>query len=147
MFRPGMWRLGRTVDPFWEMQRLQREMNELFSGFSHVSGKDYPAVNAWVSENEVLVTAELPGIDPGKLDISVAGDTLTLRGVREPESIREGDVYHRQERSFGEFSRTLQLPFQVESEKVVAKYDKGVLQAKLPRAEADKPRKISIKSE
>jgi HSP20 family protein len=135
------------TDPFWEMQRLQREMNDLFSGYGRVSGRDYPALNAWLSENEVMATAELPGIDPEKLDISVVGDSLTLRGIREADRIQEGDTYHRQERGFGEFSRTIQLPFQVDADKVEAKYEKGILRIRLPRAEADKPRRISIKSE
>ncbi len=147
MFRRGLWGLGRTIDPFWEMQRLQREMNDLFSGYGRVSGRDFPAINAWVGEDEIVATAELPGIDTGKLDISVAGDVLTLQGKREADKIQEGDVYHRQERNFGEFSRSIQLPFQVNADKVEAQYEKGILRVRLPKAEADKPKKIAVKSE
>lgn len=147
MFGPGIWRLGRIVDPFTEVQRLQREMNRLFSGASEVYAHDFPAVNVWRSEGGAIVTAELPGIDAAKLDISVVGDSLTVSGNRELETLREGESYHRQERTYGRFSRTLQLPFQVDAAKVEAKYDKGVLQITLPRVEAEKPKKIAIKSE
>lgn len=147
MFGPGIWRFGRIVDPMTEMQRLQREMNNLFSGTTDFFAHDFPAVNVWRGENAVIVTAELPGIDAQKLDISVIGDSLTLSGSREPEVLKEGDSYHRQERSCGKFARTLQLPFHVDAAKVEAKYEKGVLRITLPRVEAEKPKKIVIKAE
>lgn len=147
MFGPIMWRLGRIADPFTEVQRLQREMNRLFSGATEVYAHDFPAVNVWRGENGAIVTAELPGIDPAKLDISVVGDSLTLTGIRELETLKEGESYHRQERTYGRFARTLQLPFQMVAAKVEAKYERGVLQITLPRVEAEKPKKISIKVE
>jgi len=147
MFGPGIWRLGRIADPFAEVQRLQREMNRLFSGATELYAHDFPAVNVWRGENGAIVTAELPGIDPAKLDISVVGDSLTLTGIRELEPLKEGESYHRQERTYGRFARTLQLPFQMDAAKVEAKYEKGTLQITLPRVEAEKPKKISIKVE
>ena len=147
MFGPGIWRFGRMTDPIMEMQRLQREMNRLFSGASELYAHDFPPVNVWRGEEGAIVTAEAPGIDPDKVEIAVVGDSLTLSGVREPDVLKEGESYHRQERNQGRFTRTLQLPFHVETGKVEAKYDKGVLRITLPRAEADKPRKIKIKSE
>ncbi|MFH1079540.1 MAG: Hsp20/alpha crystallin family protein [Pseudomonadota bacterium] len=147
MFGPGIWRLGRIADPLREMQRLQREMNRLFSGATELYAHDFPAVNVWRNEDGAIVTAELPGIDPAKLDISVVGDSLTLTGIREMEAIKEGESYHRQERTHGRFARTLQLPFQMDAAKVEAKYEKGVLQITLPRVETEKPKKIAIKVE
>lgn len=147
MFGPGIWRLGRIADPFTEVQRLQREMNRLFSGAAEIYAHDFPTVNVWRGEEGAILTAELPGIDPSKLDISVVGDSLTLNGVRELETLKEGESYHRQERTYGRFARTLQLPFQVDAAKVEAKYEKGVLQIVLPRIEAEKPKKIEIKVE
>jgi HSP20 family protein len=147
MFRPGVWRFGRIADPVTDMQRLQREMNRLFSGASELYAHDSPPVNVWRGEDGAIVTAEAPGIDAEKVEISVVGDSLTLSGVREPELLKEGESYHRQERNQGRFTRTLQLPFHVESGKVEARYEKGMLRISLPRAEADKPRKIKIKSE
>jgi len=145
MFGPGIWRLGRIADPFTEVQRLQREMNRLFSGATELYAHDFPAVNVWRGQDGAVVTAELPGIDPARLDISVAGDSLTLTGIRELEPLKEGENYHRQERTYGRFTRTLQLPFQVNAAKVEAKYEKGVLQITLPRVEEEKPKKIAIK--
>jgi HSP20 family protein len=104
-------------------------------------------VNAWLGEGDIIVTAELPGVDPGKVDISVVGDTLTISGLRETLQLKEGESYHRQERGHGRFTRSLQLPFHVDAGKVEATYDRGILQMTLPRSEADKPRKISVKSE
>jgi len=147
MFGPALWRFGGTADPLQEMQRLQREMNRVFSGLDQAVSRETPPVNAWVGEGDVIVTAELPGVDPANVELSVVGDTLTISGSREPEALKEGENYHRQERSYGRFTRSLQLPFHVETAKVEARYDRGILQITLPRAEADKPRKISVKSE
>lgn len=147
MFGPVLWRFGGAMDPLREMQRLRREMNQIFSGLDHPLSQEVPPVNAWVGEKDVLVTAELPGMDAGKVDISVIGDTLTISGSRETEVLKEGESYHRQERSHGRFTRTLQLPFRVEAGKVEAKYERGILRLTLPRAEADRPRKIAVRCE
>jgi HSP20 family protein len=147
MFGPGIWRFGGRMDPLREMQRLQGEMSRVFSGLGQPLNPEVPPVNAWVGESDVVVTAELPGVDPGKVDVSVVGDTLTISGIREAEPLKEGENYHRQERSHGRFTRSLQLPFHVEAGKVDAKYERGILRITLPRAEADKPRKISVMSE
>ncbi len=126
-----------------EFERLQEQLDGLFSG---VSGNvhEFPAVNVWSNEDGVVVTAELPEVDPQDLEISVIGDTLTLRGARKPVELKEGETCHRRERLHGQFARTLQLPFRVESAGVEAKMSRGVLSIRLPRAEADKPRKINI---
>ena len=107
---------------------------------------DYPAMNVWTNEDGAVVTAELPGVEPDNINIAVTGDTLTLKGSRTPEELKEGEQYHRRERGHGQFTRTFQLPFQVEAEKVEANFEKGVLSITLPRAEAEKPRKIAIKA-
>jgi len=147
MFGPAIWRFGGRMDPLQEMQRLQREMNRVFSGLEQPLNPEVPPLNAWVGESDVVVSAELPGVDPGKVDVSVVGDTLTISGAREAAALKEGESYHRQERSHGRFTRSLQLPFHVEAGKVEAKYDKGILRVTLPRAEADKPKKIAVKCE
>jgi len=147
MFGPGLWRFGVMADPLREMQRVQREMNSIFSGLGQSLTQEVPPVNVWVGESDAVVTAELPGVDPGKVDISVVGDALTISGSREAATLKGEESYHRQERNHGRFSRSLQLPFHVEAGKVEAKYDRGILRITLPRAEADKPRKISVKNE
>ena len=142
--------LGRTYSPWREMERLQRDMNRLLAGTSRWPGwsttPSYPAMNVWTDQDGAVVTAELPGIHPEDLEISVKNDTLTLQGSRAPDEVQEGETYHRRERGSGSFTRSLQLPFQVASDKVAASYQKGVLNITLPRAEADKPKKIAIKA-
>lgn len=136
--------------PMREMERLRREMDRLFSqlpsGTGLAGAPSYPAMNVWLNEDSVIVTAELPGCNPDELDISVINDTLTLSGNRVAEELPEGAVYHRRERGCGRFTRTFQLPFQIDAGKVEAHFDKGVLQVTLPRAEEDKPKKIQIKA-
>jgi len=131
-----------------EMDRLQKEMNRLFENYAPTrrSASGYPAMNVWANENGALVTAEVPGVRPDDIDVSVVGETLTLSGMRSMEEMNEGARYHRQERGYGKFTRTLQLPFAVDVNKIEATFKNGVLNVELPRAEADKPRKISVKS-
>jgi HSP20 family protein len=150
-----MWRnrplsLFYSQNPWLEIDRMQREMNQLLRSFPTFSGSrvapSFPAINVWMSDEGAVVTAELPGVNPEDLDISVVGETLTLTGSRQPDELKEGEKYHRRERRFGKFTRTFQLPFTVEANNVEAKFDKGVLHIALPRAEAEKPRKISVKA-
>jgi HSP20 family protein len=144
-----MYRRFRTPTRWQEMDHLQREMNRLFEsvygeGNRVVSG--YPAMNIWTNPESAVVTTELPGVSPENIDISIVGETLTLTGERQPEQLPEGARYHRQERGYGKFTRSVQLPFQVDAEKVDARFEKGVLHISLPRAEADKPKKIQVKA-
>ncbi len=141
------YRRYRSPSALDEVDRLQREMNRLFSsaqGRRQAAG--YPAVNIWSGEEGAILTTEIPGVHVDDLDISVVGDTITLSGSRNAPEIGEDESYHRQERGFGRFSRTMQLPFPVEVQKVDAQYRDGVLKISLPRSEADKPKKISVKN-
>ena len=133
-------------DPFAEIAQLQKSMNEAF-GSGNENRRAFPPVNVRVDENLAVVTAELPGIDPEKVEISMDAETLTLAGVREAEVVADGETFSRQERYSGKFSRTVELPFSVEKENVKARLRHGILTVELPRAEADKPRKIEVKSE
>ena len=131
------------VDPFSEMRRLQREVNRLFAG-SGSEVEAFPAVNIWSNPEEVVVKAEIPGVDPKALDIRVQDDVLTLQGERKTDEVSDGVICHRCERESGKFIRSFRLPFEVQNDKVVAKYNRGMLTITLPRAEAGKPRKIAI---
>ena len=144
MFNPSLWRLRRFSDTMPEMLQLQREMNRLFSNVGQKSPQDYPAVNIWEKDGNAVVTAELPGIDPEKMDISVLGDTITLSGEALQETLTQGDIYIRQERGIGKFKRNIQLPFQVNAQAVEARYEKGILMVTLPRIKEDLPKKIKI---
>jgi HSP20 family protein len=132
------------------MDRLRREMNRLFSDWPERAGwnvaPSFPAMNVWTDDNNAVATAELPGVSPEDIDISVENNTLTLRGRRQPEELEEGATYHRRERRFGAFNRAFNLPFRVDAGQVEAEFKNGVLSIWLPRAEADKPKKISIKT-
>ena len=133
----------RVFDTLRELEGVSRALRR----YEIPSTIEFPAVNVWLAEDHAVVTTEIPGIDPGALEISVIKDSLTLRGTRQAEELKEGECYHRRERWSGQFSKTLELPFAVESGRVEARFSKGVLFISLPRAEADKPRKIMVKSE
>jgi HSP20 family protein len=131
-----------------EINRMQREMERVFGAAlpRHFrSATDYPALNVWTNDERALVTAELPGLEARDVEISVVGNTLTLSGSRAAEALPENARFHRRERGCGEFTRSIELPFPVKAEKVEARLEKGVLQISLPRAEEDKPRKITVK--
>lgn len=125
-----------------EFERMSRLFPDLSTPFSRVA--EFPPVNVWSDGNEAVVTAELPGINPADADISVVGKTLTIKGVRKHDDPGGDGSFHRQERWTGSFSRTIDLPFQIDQGNVEARFSKGVLEIKLPRAEADKPKRITI---
>ena len=132
-----------------EMDQLQREMNRLFNAANQgrvLNTANYPAVNIWANEDGQIVSAEMPGVHPEDINIDVTGDALSISGERKPDEVAREARYHRRERSYGSFSRTVQLPFMVDTNKVEASFKNGVLTITLPRAEADRPRKITIKS-
>jgi HSP20 family protein len=144
-----IYRRFRTPTTWHEVDRLQREMNRLFEGYSprrYRAAPSYPAMNIWAQDESLVVTAEVPGVDPENIEVSVVNEMLTLSGERAPDPVEEGAQYHRQERGYGKFSRTIQLPFPVDAQKVEAVFKNGVLHITLPRKEEDKPRKIKVVS-
>lgn len=144
-----MYRRFRKPSIWQEMDQLQREMNRLFDATSTgrvINSPSYPAINIWTNEEGQLISAEMPGIHPDDIDIDVTGDALSISGERKPHEVTKEARYHRRERNYGAFSRTIQLPFMVDTNKVEANFKNGVLLIALPRAEAGKPKKITIKS-
>jgi len=137
---------GRVLSSWREFERLQREVNRLFTDLRDPGETAFPPVNVWTNPEGAIVSAELPGIDANKLDISVLGNSVTINGQREAEPVKEGSTYHRRERLTGRFTRTLEVPFRIESAKVTAEYKRGVLNINLPRAEDDRPKQIAIKA-
>jgi HSP20 family protein len=132
-----------------ELDQFQREMNRLFDATGKgrvIKPLSYPAINIRMNEDEQLITAEMAGVHPDNIDIDVTGDAITISGERKMDQRIEDVYYHRRERNYGTFSRTIQLPFMVDTNKVEASFKNGILQIRLPRAEADKPKKISITS-
>lgn len=108
------------------------------------SGPGFPAFNIWTDDDGAVLTSELPGVVIEELEITVTGRHITLKGGRRLSDEEQKAERVRRERPEGSFERTFQLPYAIESGKVEAKLVNGVLEVSLPRAENDKPRKVSI---
>ena len=141
----------RSVPSLWEeMDQLQREMNQLFDSALTSHGEDkvnFPAINVWVKpDSGQVITAEIPGVNFEDLDLKISGDVLTISGKR--ENLEQDDLvsFHRQERVFGDFSRSIRLSFPVDTDKVEASVEKGILKIWLPMVESEKPRRIPVKT-
>ncbi|HEY9160386.1 MAG TPA: Hsp20/alpha crystallin family protein [Desulfomonilia bacterium] len=130
------------LNPFREFQDFDQDMGRIFSR----GRQAYPPVNVYVTGDDVVVTSEVPGIEASQIDLTVAGDMLTLKAEKKPVDLKEGEKWHRNERAYGSFNRTVKLPYNVDSSKIEALYDKGILKLTLPRAESDKPRKINVRT-
>jgi HSP20 family protein len=131
---------------------LIREFNQAQDDFTKwlgrtATGTAEPAMNVWEDANAVYAEFDLPGVDAAKLEVTVTeGNQLTVQGERVEPNL-PGVTWLRQERPFGKFVRVINLPTLVNSEKVEAKYEAGVLRLTLPKHEAAKPRKISVTGE
>lgn len=130
-------------DLFWgpwsEFGRIRSELDRLLDGRG-----GFPPVNVWTGEQGAVVTMEMPGVNPTELRVNIDGRTLSLSGERNGEPVAEGDTARRRERFAGDFSRTVELPFEVDAEQVEAHYTRGIVEIRLPRAAADRPRTIEI---
>jgi HSP20 family protein len=145
MFLTQTSRLG--WDPFAEIRRMQNEMSRLFADVeARSTAQAFPPINLWVGVDSLVVTAETPGVAPADLNITVREDTLTIQGYRAMPVETDGVAWHRRERPYGSFSRTVALPFRVDPDKVQARFTNGVLEIELQRPEAERPRKIEIKA-
>jgi HSP20 family protein len=138
--------LYRTLDPWRQINDIQREMNRLFDVRTGRKRHEYPAVNIWTDTDKAMVTAELPGYDKKDIDISLTGDLLRIHGSRKAPECKEDECFHRQERSHGVFDREIKLPFTIDQTSVEATLENGILSVSLSRAEEDKPKKIEIRS-
>jgi HSP20 family protein len=137
--------------PFADINLLQNQMNRLFdealqgrSGDATGTTSWIPAADIYEAENELVVNIDLPGIDPKTVDIRVENNVLTIRGEREMRKEQKGENIHRVERAHGAFARAFALTTSVDSDKIGAVYNAGVLSITLPKAEAARPRKIQI---
>ena len=145
------WPIQGWRSPFEELERMRRQMDLLTEGFPGSVFREpaagvFPLMNVTEEKDNYYVRAELPGIKADELDISVTGDTLTLSGERKIPVEDEKARYHRREREAGRFSRVVSLPSQIDTGKVAAKCTDGILTVVLPKAEAAKPKQITIKS-
>jgi HSP20 family protein len=135
-------------NPWQDMQRLQAEISRLvhgLGGLERASEPEFPPIEAWAGEHGLRICASMPGVDMKDVEVSVVGDTLTIKGTRSAET-SEAATFHRRERASGKFVRTLQLPFSIEVDAVKAASRNGMLEIDLPRAIADRPRKIAVQA-
>lgn len=141
------------ADPFSELENLQKEMNRLFDfsfarrprGDSTLLGGQWsPAIDVYDSKDNILVKADLPGLTKDEIEVSIQDDNLIIKGEKKKDTEVKEENYYRTERFYGSFYRTVELPAQVEADKVDAKYEDGVLSLTLPKKEDAKPKKITI---
>jgi len=135
----------RRWDPFRE---LQREVGRLFETLEPLHTwrltRQFPAVNLYDAGDRYVLTAQLPGMSLEDLELTITGETLTMRGERKrPEGVAD-ETYRRQERQFGRWTRTVSLPDRVDGAQVSATFTQGLLTIALPKAEGAKPRHISV---
>jgi len=145
------WPTGNFANPFEELERMRRQMDWLSGGLSRgllreTTSGVFPLMNVTEDKENFYVRAELPGFKADELDISVTGDTLSISGERKLPIEDEKAQYHRKEREAGSFNRIVSLPTQVDTNKVDAACQDGVLTVVLPKAEEAKPKKIAIKA-
>src|ERR671923_1677411 len=139
-------------DPFRDVRNLQEEVNRLFTGnlgrtFDDegiARGAWSPSVDIFENKDQIVLEAELPGMNREDFDLSIENNVITLRGERKFEKTDETDNYHRVERSYGAFTRSFTLPQTVSGEGATAEYNNGVLRVTLPKREETKARRIQI---
>ena len=139
-------------DPFRELGMLQDRMNRLFDDAGRGWRADEPAattswspsVDIFETEGEIIVKAELPGLERKDIVLHLENNVLTLRGERKFEKETKEENYHRIERSYGNFSRSFSIPATVDEEKIRADYKDGVLKIALPKKDQAKPKQINI---
>jgi HSP20 family protein len=139
-------------EPFREFATLQDRMNRLFRESFNDAGRDEsltasifaPAVDVYEDEHNVTLKIEVPGIDEKDIDVHVENNTLTVHGERRIEKDEKEENYRRVERQYGAFTRSFTLPQTVDTEKVSANYEKGVLKISLPKKAEAKPKQIKV---
>jgi len=142
-------------DPFREMVSLRDAMDRLLERSLIRPLRDWPglmgsglaiSVDMYETDDDLVISAELPGLKPEDVDISVTGNTLTLKGEFQTEREGERGNVHFQERRYGKFQRSIPLPTGIDTEATEAEFEDGVLKVKLPKPEKTKPKQMAIKA-
>lgn len=131
--------------PLRPLIRFEREMENLMERLGGWEGFE-PKVNVAETEKEFEITAELPGLKPEEVTVEIRNGDLWISGERKEEKEEKGKTWHRVERRYGEFRRTIPLPEAVAKEKVEATFSEGVLKVIVPKTEEAKPRHIEVKA-
>jgi HSP20 family protein len=142
-------------DPFRDLRNLQEEVNRLFTGNAGrtfddegiARGSWSPSVDIYENKEQIVLEAELPGMNREDFDLTVENNVITLRGERRFEKKEDTDNYHRVERAYGSFTRSFTLPNTVSGEGASADYRNGVLRVTLPKREETKARRLEVKGE
>ena len=140
---------ARVWEPWRRIDLLQREIDRMFEGRRQAVVRrqaEFPALNAWQSKSGLLISAEISGLNPDDLEVTVLEDRLTLRGEIQPEPLEEGEAYRRRERRTESFSRSVRLPYEIDPDKTSATYEKGILTIHLKRPEEQLPKKVTIQA-
>ena len=139
----------RFRSPLEELHRMRQQLDQLFEDAAtphqRLSAGVFPLINLTEDKDNYYVRAELPGVKGEELDIQVTGNNLGISGERKIAAEKEGARYHRREREAGRFSRMIGLPGDINSDKVNAKIENGILTVVVAKAEAAKPKQISVK--
>lgn len=130
------------MDVFNEMEKVKNRVNRYLAGV--VNRIEYPLINVWQNDNGLIIKLELPGVDESDIDLSIVNDILSVKAVRNENESTENGEFLKRERENGVFGRSVKLPYRVETDEVKASLKNGILNIILPRAEADKPKKIAI---
>lgn len=144
------WRPGRELGPWRRLREIEDDMDSLLGRFlgreqgAAKEGMWAPAVDVKETKSDIVVKAELPGVDAKNVDITVDGNLLTVKGERKAEEKKEDEGYCYSERSFGSFIRSLTLPGEVDETKTKASYRDGVLTITLPRRKEEKAKQIKV---
>jgi HSP20 family protein len=141
-------------DIFRELESLRREIDQTFRGYGYsrpftaflspFSTRRFPEVNLSEDDGQIHAEALVPGVEPKEISVSLLRNTLTIEGERKPPFPLEGQVVHRSELGFGKFSRTIELPVEVDPDRITAECRDGILRISLAKSENTKPRKIEI---
>ena len=139
-------------NPFAGPEDLQKELDRAFDAFFGPTDRSRtvsevawtPVADIYETKDEMVAVLEVPGVDPKEIDISLVGETLTVRGERHREDTVEAENYDRVERLCGPFSRTFLLPSVVDADRIKAVYKNGLLEIRLPKREEAKPKPIPI---
>jgi len=135
------------MDIFSEMERLRREMNSLFSNYGSTSGSStYPLMNVYDDKDNILVTAELPGLTKEQVNITFSDGILMVSGKQQHLAKTKGMTVVRKERSEGDFEKTLRIPTKIKQDAIKASFSNGILSVTMPKAEEVKPKTIAIEA-
>jgi len=134
--------------PFRELERWARRFPNFFEDWPFAERQEFfPAVESFVKDGSLIVRADVPGVDPKDIEVSVVGNTLTIKGERKQEKEVKSEDYIRRESSYGSFERRMTLPEGANTEKIAANFKNGVVEITLPVAKALEAKKVPVQVE